>query len=379
MIGPERDLYAPPSPLAMSSETTPTIPARDARAGGPAPEVEALRLAYLDLLKLSLCDLAGAGTRTVSWTGDRRVFSRELTGADQLEWRIAGRDWPLNALTMVGLRRLDDLQACVESVVHDGVEGDVIEAGTWRGGASILIRAALDAFGARDRTVWVADSFQGFPRPEEDGVAEDRELEADMSGLEYLAPSLEQVKGYFERFGLDRGVRFVPGFFEETMDQLRARRWSIVRLDADTYKATRLTLEALYPGLSVGGYVVSDDYAFLPACRRAVDEFRDRNGITEPIEQIDYNSVRWRREHDGGPGAAPAGEASSGGEDSAPAATPRAVADHNVQRIPSDRELELHDELEALGARLQATEAEIASLRSSPLAGPKAWWTRLRR
>ena len=129
-------------------------------------------MAYLDLLKLSLCDLAGAGTRTVSWTGDRRVFSRELTGADQLEWRIAGRDWPLNALTMVGLRRLDDLQACVESVVHDGVEGDVIEAGTWRGGASILIRAALDEFGARDRTVWVADSFQGFPRPEEDGVAE---------------------------------------------------------------------------------------------------------------------------------------------------------------------------------------------------------------
>jgi hypothetical protein len=361
----------------MSPDATPTIPARDARATGPSPDVDGLRSAYLDLLKLSLCDLVGAGTRTVSWTGDRRVFSRELTGADQLEWRIAGRDWPLNALTMVGLRRLDDLQACVESVVHDGVEGDVIEAGTWRGGASILIRAALDAFGARDRTVWVADSFQGFPRPEADGAAEDRDLEGDMSGLEYLAPSLEQVKGYFERFGLDQGVRFVPGFFEETMDQLRAPRWSIVRLDADTYKATQLTLEALYPGLSVGGYVISDDYAFLPACRRAVDEFRDRHGITEPIEQIDYNSVRWRRERSDAE-TVPAGEAADGAKGVVAGSAPRAVANHTVQRIPSDRELELQGELAALEARLQGVHAEIESLRSSPLAGPAAWWKRRR-
>lgn len=362
----------------MSSDATPTIPARDARATGPAPDVDALRSAYLDLLKLSLCDLAGAGTRTVSWTGDRRVFSRELTGADQLEWRIAGRDWPLNALTMVGLRRLDDLQACIESVVGDGVDGDVIEAGTWRGGASILIRATLDALGARDRTVWVADSFQGFPVPEAAGVAEDRDLETDMSGLAYLAPSLEEVQGYFGRFGVDHGVRFLPGFFEETMAQLRGRRWSIVRLDADTYKATQLTLEALYPGLSVGGYVISDDYAFLPACRRAVDEFRDRHGITEPIEQIDYNSVRWRREHSGAE-AVPADAAADGGRDVAAGSAPRAVANHTVQRIPSDRELELQDELAALEARLQTVQAEIESLRSSPRAGPAAWWGRRRR
>ncbi len=345
---------------------------RDLRAAGPAPDLDRLRAAYLELLKLSLCDLAGSGTRTVSWTGDRRVFSRDLTGDDQMNWRISGRDWPLNALTMVGLRRLDDLQACVESVVRDGVEGDLIEAGSWRGGAAILIRATLDALGAHDRTVWVADSFQGFPAPEPDAAPEDLELEKDMSPLAFLAPSLDEVKGYFARFGLEQGVRFVPGFFEETMEQLRGRRWSVIRLDGDSYKATRLTLEALYPSLSVGGYLISDDYMMLAGCSRAIDGYRDEHGITEAIEAIDFNGARWRRERED---PRLAGEQPVQGDTPSTASAPRAVAEQTVKQIPTDRELELEDELREKQARLLALEAEVATFRSSPLAGPLAWWS----
>jgi hypothetical protein len=85
------------------------------------PDAQALRAAYLELLKLCLCDLAGASTREVRWTGDRRVFSRTLTGEEQIANRKLGKDWPLDGLTMVGISRLDDLQACVESVVAEGV------------------------------------------------------------------------------------------------------------------------------------------------------------------------------------------------------------------------------------------------------------------
>jgi O-methyltransferase len=358
----------------MSSETSAEIPTREIRASRPRPDAAALRASYLDLLKLALCDLAGAGTLTISWTGDRRVFSRELTGEDQYRWRADGRDWPLNALTMTGLQRLDDLQTCVETVVNDGVPGDLIEAGSWRGGSSILMRATLDALGADERTVWVADSFQGFPVPEANGVSEDRELETDMSGLDYLAPSLEQVKGYFARFGCEHGVNFVPGFFEETMAGLRGREWSVVRLDGDTYKATRLTLEALYPGLAVGGFLVSDDYAFLPACRRAIDDFREEHGIAEPIEQIDYNGARWRRER--------AEPDQPDEEAAAPAPTsagrPRAVSQRTVAAIPTGRELQLGDEVAELRARLAAAEAQLEALKSSPFAGPSAWWARRR-
>ena len=148
-----------------------------AAAPGPAADAESLRLAYLGLLKLALCDLAGTSTASVSRLLDGSVASRELSGEDRRCAR-PGLDWPLHGLTMVGLNRLDDLQACVESVVRDGVEGDLIEAGAWRGGASILMRATLDSLGADERTVHVADSFQGFPAADELG---------DLNEIDFLA------------------------------------------------------------------------------------------------------------------------------------------------------------------------------------------------
>src|SRR5215210_7354009 len=89
--------------------------AREARAGRPGPEAEALRSAYLELLKLTLCDLAGTSTMSVGAMTDGTVMSRELRG-EARRLRAAGMDWPLQGLTMVGLARLDDLQTCVESV-----------------------------------------------------------------------------------------------------------------------------------------------------------------------------------------------------------------------------------------------------------------------
>ena len=270
---------------------------RDLRASEPGPEKDSLRTAYLDLLKLSLVDLAGARTLSVSRAGDGRapgsqVFSRELTG-EELALRIRGADWPFSGLSMIGLPRLDDLQRCVESVVADDISGDLIEAGAWRGGASILMRATLDSLGEVGRSVCVADSFQGLPTPDADTFPEDRDL--DLSQVDFLAVPLEEVKEYFARLGCERGVEFVPGFFADTLPTLGDRRWSVVRLDGDTYESTWLALESLYPGLSSGGYLIVDDYQLIDECRDAVDGFRREYGITEPIEKIDWNAIRWRR------------------------------------------------------------------------------------
>src|SRR5436305_1357993 len=66
--------------------------------------------------------------------------------------RAEGRDWPKSAETMIGHRRLDDVQHCVTDVLEANVPGDVIEAGVWRGGAAILMRAGLAAHGISDRS-----------------------------------------------------------------------------------------------------------------------------------------------------------------------------------------------------------------------------------
>jgi O-methyltransferase len=263
--------------------------APEPKAAGAAPDVDALRAAYLDLLKLALCDLTGSATTSVGAMPGKAVVSYELHGRDR-RLRSAGIDWPLHGLTMVGLARLADLQSCVETVVRDRVDGDLIEAGVWRGGASILMRAVLDSLGSTDRTVLVADSFEGFPdtdAAETDGV--------DYS-YEFLAAPLDEVRGNFARFGYDRGVEFIPGFFEDTLPQLTDRTFAVVRLDGDSYSATNVGLHSLYPALSPGGYIIIDDYGVVEGCRRAVDDFRSQYGITEPIEQVDWVCVRWRRE-----------------------------------------------------------------------------------
>src|ERR1017187_5803021 len=73
--------------------------------------------------------------------------------------RTEGKDWPPEAETMIGLRRLDNLQFCIADVVKCGVAGDLIETGVWRGGASIFARAVLKVYGDTSRLVWLADSF----------------------------------------------------------------------------------------------------------------------------------------------------------------------------------------------------------------------------
>lgn len=337
--------------------------ARAPGARGPQQDAESLRLAYLDLLKLTLCELAGTRTSSVTRTFDGNVTSRELEG-EQLRFRTAGMDWPLHGLTMIGLARLDHLQRCVESIVRDGVEGDLIEAGAWRGGAAILMRATLDSLGDSGRTVWVADSFQGFPEaqePEGNGY----NLDADLSAVDYLAVPLEEVRQSFTRFGLDRGVKFVRGFFEETLPALGNRRWAIVRLDGDTYGATWVSLEALYPGLAVGGYLIVDDYLQIDSCRAAADKFRREHGITEPIEPIDWSGAVWRRESD--VSLAPErGDQRTGGQPSSSAA-PRGVERNPSTRVPAIEEVELRLELQRLQRRLGAAESEVERLTESPL------------
>jgi O-methyltransferase len=211
-----------------------------------------------------------------------------------LDRRQEGGDWPVEAETMIGMRRLDHLQTCIEDVLQRGVPGDLIETGVWRGGASIFMRAVLKAYGDTRRTVWVADSFEGLPKP--DSATFPLDAGYDYSEFSQLAVSLDQVKANFARYDvLDQQVRFLRGWFRDTLPVAPIDRLAILRLDGDLYESTMEGLEFLYPKLSVGGYVIIDDYESAPPCAPAVHDYRARHGITEPIERTGIWGAYWQR------------------------------------------------------------------------------------
>lgn len=220
------------------------------------------------------------------WLARRGVFFSRKNPVD-LEARLEGGDWPQFGHSMVGMRRLDHLQGCCQTVLREGIPGDFVETGVWRGGASILMAAILRLSQETQRKLFVCDSFQGLPVPNPKAYPEDQGDEHHHWG-EYLGVSLEDVKRNFQRYGLlSEQVEFVPGWFSETLDGLKTSKIAVLRLDGDMYESTWDALEALYPRLQPGGFLIVDDYFALANCRKAVEDFFARESEPPRFQPID--------------------------------------------------------------------------------------------
>lgn len=201
---------------------------------------------------------------------------------------------PLAGESMVGRRRLDHLHWCIEDVLARGVPGDIIEAGVWKGGTSILMRAVL-AVHDSDRCVYLADSFRGLPPPTH--PVDDPHI---FKGFSDLGVPRRDVEDAFRRYGLlDEQVRFVEGWFADALPTVSDRIWAVIHIDADMYESTMDALTHLYPNLSAGGYLTIDDYGNLTPCQQAVDDYRAEHNITEPLQWVDWTGVFWRRPPEG--------------------------------------------------------------------------------
>ena len=203
------------------------------------------------------------------------------------------RNYTELAHTMIGIKRLDNLQYCVETVLSDGVAGDFLEAGVWRGGACIFIRGVLAAYGVTDRTVWAADSFEGVPPSTH---PKDVDIDLSVNVLPVLAVPLEEVRDLFARYDLlDAQVRFLKGWFKDTLKNPPVARLALLRLDGDLYESTMDALVPLYDKVAPGGFVIVDDYHSCAPCQLAVDDFRTMRAVAEPLQPIDEQSVFWRK------------------------------------------------------------------------------------
>jgi O-methyltransferase len=188
--------------------------------------------------------------------------------------------------TMMGMGALKNLHAAMQHVVSNHVPGDFVETGVWRGGGTIYMRAFLKAYSELQRNVWVCDSFEGLPKPK---AVYSADRGSRLWESEYLAVSLDEVKENFEFYHLlDDRVKFLKGFFSDTMPAAPIGEIAVLRLDGDMYESTIVVLENLYPKVCDGGIVIIDDYGMLPECNRAVEDYRSNYGISAPLQIIGY-------------------------------------------------------------------------------------------
>lgn len=245
-------------------------------------------------LYLDLIERAVSGQIFEEGKSERRVANfLQRMRHPYLTRRNGAIAWPLHAHTMIGMARLKNLRELVETTLNEGVPGDYIETGVWRGGACIMMRAILKARGVSDRKVYCADSFNGLPPPSGKHHQDKRDR---LYKFSELAISEEQVRQNFEVYGLlDEQVVFLPGWFKDTLPALTDEQFSVIRLDGDMYESTMDAITNLYPRLSPGGFAIIDDYGGINACRKAVHDYLDANSLAPKIVPVDESCVWWRK------------------------------------------------------------------------------------
>ena len=244
----------------------------------PAHEEHLLRRTYVKALSHFLTGSYFDGHfPQCNWTGDPTTTCH---------WG----DVPAGGLSM--LINMMDIYVLINRAAKAHLPGSYVEAGVWRGGASIFARRVMDMSGWHDRQSYVLDSFSGLPLARTSGG----EWENFYASHSQLAVSLTDVQHNFNALGPSDRITFVRGFFNDSAPPLRSQMLarketiSVLRMDGDMFDSTMDLLYNFYDLVDVGGYVIIDDYNLIAdkigfGAMIAVFNFRDDHGITDPIYQ----------------------------------------------------------------------------------------------
>jgi O-methyltransferase len=182
--------------------------------------------------------------------------------------------------TMTSNEKLFALVVAVRYVVDQGIPGDVVECGVWRGGSMQAIARVLAAHGATDRELHLFDTFEGMPPPSEEDIqrggpsAEELLRTKPRTAWVWAIADLDDVKAGMAQvdYPAER-VHYHPGLVEDTIPGTAPEQIALLRLDTDWYSSTKHELEHLYDRVPSGGVVIIDDYDYWEGSRKAVDEF----------------------------------------------------------------------------------------------------------
>ena len=212
------------------------------------------------------------------------------------------------------------------------IPGDVVEAGVWMGGSSMIMALALQRASQnhlQNRTFWLFDTYEGLPPPGKNDDTRSRVIygaldayNRNRNGTEkqwnttdyrrHVAPRVRDnfinaaagkwnlgplsdvqrnMRGVF-RDRHDECVRYIKGKVEDTLRTTRLpEKISVLRLDTDWYESTAAELELLWPRLQPGGLLYVDDYFTWGGARKAVQEWLAKHGWTQHAKSLTSTKV----------------------------------------------------------------------------------------
>jgi hypothetical protein len=177
----------------------------------------------------------------------------------------------------------------------EGIEGCFVECGVAAGSQMAAMAFACDVDGKK-REMYLFDSFCGIPMagPKDDqqpgigAITHDTNVKPEdllrSSGVAMCG--VDGVKRNMSNWEIPtENMKFVEGWFQNTVKETETGPIAILRLDGDLYESTKVCLEALYERVVPGGFIIIDDYA-LKGCKTAVHEFMEKE-----LTEDDYNTV----------------------------------------------------------------------------------------
>lgn len=205
----------------------------------------------------------------------------------------------LEPFTMTSAERLWALGHAVRYLVDEGIDGDFVECGVWRGGSVMAMAQELIRLDSTDRRIWLYDTFAGMTPP----TSEDVDAATGVTAEEILAATPvgdgNNVWCVAGRADVEANVRstgypfenftFVEGDVVETLSRQVPDTIALLRIDTDWYASTKASLEILFPRLAVGGVCIFDDYGHWEGARTAADEYFAARGLRPFMHPIDYS------------------------------------------------------------------------------------------
>jgi len=190
--------------------------------------------------------------------------------------------------TLTDRERIVALTHAVKYVEKEGIPGDIVECGVWKGGSMMAVARTLLNLESTDRCLYLYDTFEGMTRPtdrdfsQEFGSALDHwERKASKEGGSgWVYSPLDEVRRNMASVGYpEERTIFIKGRVEDTIPAQAPERIAILRLDTDWYESTRHELVHLFPRLQEGGVLILDDYFTWQGSGLAVDEYLEEHGI----------------------------------------------------------------------------------------------------